>query len=466
VIEDLKPYPEYKDSELPWLGQVPRHWSISRIKSVLRERDLRSTDGKGILLSLTRVRGLIPHRDMTHKMHSAKTLTGYKTYRPDQIVMNRMQAWSGMFGAGNLDGLVSPDYAVFDILGGHTAKLILERLKSPDLVSQFALESKGIGSGFNRLYTDRFGSIVISLPPPEEQAAIARFLAWATNRLDRAIGAKRRIIALLQEQKQAIIHRAVTRGLDPSVPLKDSGIPWLGEIAEHWEVRRAKYLFREIDERSTHGGEELLSVSHMTGVTPRSQKNITMFKAASYAGHKLCQPGDLVINTMWAWMGALGTSTYSGIISPAYAVYRPRQMTGIIDTYIDFLLRSAPYIANIICQSTGLHASRLRLYPEAFFRLPIILPPREEQLRIVDKLKDDTADLNTAISSLEREITLLREYRTRLIADVVTGKLDVRVVAAGLPEEVEASIQADAAGVDRDEAEDDLDSDPIDTEED
>ena len=248
MIEDLKPYSEYKDSELPWLGQVPSHWSISRIKSVLCERDLRSTDGKGTLLSLTRVRGLIPHRDMTDKMHSAKTLTGYKTYRPGQIVMNRMQAWSGMFGAGKLDGLVSPDYAVFDVLGGHTVKLILERLKSPDLVSQFALESKGIGSGFNRLYTDRFGSIAISLPPASEQAAIARFLAWATNRLDRAIGAKRRIIALLNEQKQAIIHRAVTRGLDPSVPLKDSGVPWLGEIPEHWEIKRLRSLVYRIDQ--------------------------------------------------------------------------------------------------------------------------------------------------------------------------------------------------------------------------
>jgi type I restriction enzyme S subunit len=466
MIEDLKPYPQYKDSGLPWLGQVPAHWTVLRIKTVLQETDRRSREGTETLLSLTRIRGLIPHRDMTKKMHGAKTLVGYKKYRAGQLVMNRMQAWSGMFGANENNGLVSPDYAVFDVLGKHSVQFILERIKSPDLVGQFALESKGIGSGFNRLYTDRFGQIAISLPPPSEQAAIARFLAWATNRLDRAIGAKRRIIALLQEQKQAIIQRAVTRGLDPSVPLKDSGIPWLGEIPEHWEVRRAKYLFREIDDRSARGGEELLSVSHMTGVTPRSQKNITMFKAASYAGHKLCQPGDLVINTMWAWMGALGTSSYPGIISPAYAVYRPRQMTDIIDTYIDFLLRSTPYIANIICQSTGLHTSRLRLYPEAFFRLPIILPPREEQLLIVDKLKGDTADLNTAISRLESEITLLREYRTRLIADVVTGKLDVREVAKGLPEE-ELQDQLDAsAGYDADEAEDDAESDLIDTAED
>ena len=238
MIADLKPYPEYKESGLPWVGKIPGHWLVRRIKSLLQETDHRSTDGAGTLLSLTRVRGLIPHRDMTDKMHSAKTLTGYKCYRAGQLVMNRMQAWSGMFGAGGIDGLVSPDYAVLDVLGGHLIKLVLERLKTPDLVGQFALESKGFGSGFNRLYSDRFGAIPISLPPPSEQAAIVRFLDWANGRLERAIRAKRKIIGLLTEQKQAIIHRAVTRGLDPDVRLKDSGIPWLGEIPEHWEVLR------------------------------------------------------------------------------------------------------------------------------------------------------------------------------------------------------------------------------------
>jgi type I restriction enzyme S subunit len=262
-----------------------------------------------------------------------------------------------------------------------------------------------------------------------------RFLDWANGRLERAIRAKRKVIGLLNEQKQAIIHRAVTRGLDPSVPLKPSGVPWLGDIPQHWEVRRAKCLYREVDERSTDGSEELLSVSHLTGVTPRSQKNITMFKAASYAGHKLCRPGDLVVNTMWAWMGALGVSTHAGIISPAYAVYRPRRPDGIIGIYMDGLLKSRPYVSNITCRSTGLRASRLRLYPEEFFRLPIIQPPVNEQWLIVETIRGETAELETAISRLERETELLREYRTRLVADVVTGKLDVREAAALLPDD-------------------------------
>ena len=262
------------------------------------------------------------------------------------------------------------------------------------------------------------------------------------------------MIALLNEQRKAIIHRAVTRGLDPTVPLKPSGIPWVGDIPKHWEVMRAKYVFREVDERSVTGTEELLSVSHITGVTPRSEKNITMFKASSYVGHKLCRPDDLVINTMWAWMAALGVSTHNGIISPAYAVYRPRCPGRLVGRYLDGLLRTIPYIANYRCQSTGIQSSRLRLYPEEFFRIPIVLPPAEEQRDIVNQIEKDTADLNSAIYRAQREIGLLHEYRTRLIADVVTGKLDVRIAAATLADDGDAgSADEQAALVELDQEE-------------
>jgi type I restriction enzyme S subunit len=311
-------------------------------------------------------------------------------------------------------------------------------LRSKPYVAHFGQASDGVRVGQWDLTIAGMRQIPVLLPSPEEQAAMVRFLDYANGRLERAIRAKRKVIALLHEQKQAIIHRAVTRGLDPTVPLKPSGIPWLGDIPRHWEVLRAKYLFREVDERSSSGNEELLSVSHITGVTPRSQKNITMFKAQSYVGHKLCRPGDLVVNTMWAWMAALGVSAHMGIISPAYAVYRPRSAERIVGGYIDGLLRTRPYVSNIICRSTGVRASRLRLYPEEFFRLPIILPPAPEQQQIVDSIITETALVNTAIARLEREIELLREYRTRLVADVVTGKLDVRPAARQLPAEPEA----------------------------
>lgn len=151
---------------------------------------------------------------MTDKVHSARTLVGYKQYRPGQLVMNRMQAWSGMFGVGITNGLVSPDYAVFDVLGGNEVTFILHRLKAPDLVGQFVVESKGIGSGFNRLYTDRFGSIPISLPPPDEQVAIVRSLDKESSRFNPTINLLEQEINHLSEYRNRLVADVVTGKLD------------------------------------------------------------------------------------------------------------------------------------------------------------------------------------------------------------------------------------------------------------
>ena len=144
---------------------------------------------------------------------------------------------------------------------------------------------------------------------------------------------------------------------------RTSKMQWLPSVPEHWDEQRAKVFFREVDERSRTGGEELLSVSHLTGVTPRSQKNVTMFKAASYVGSKLCRPGDIVINTLWAWMAALGASRHVGIVSPAYGVYRPHRADNFNPAYLDYLLRTRSYVAEYIGRSRGIRSSRLRLYP-------------------------------------------------------------------------------------------------------
>ena len=439
MIEDLKPYEEYKETGLPWLGKVPGHWEVLPNRALFSEvKDRDHPDEE--MLSVTITKGIVKQKALlessSKKDSSNHDKSAYKLVQPCDIAYNKMRAWQGAIGVSTLRGIISPAYVVMRLRKANNLPNYFHYLCR---TTQFAKEAErwsyGITSDMWSLRPEHFKMIYTSVPPPAEQAAIVHFLDWANGRLERAIRAKRKVIALLNEQKQAIIHLAVTRGLDPSVPLRPSGIPWLGDIPAHWDIRRAKYLFREVDERSMDGSEELLSVSHLTGITPRSQKNITMFKAASYVAHKVCKPGDLVVNTMWAWMGALGVSTHTGIISPAYAVYRPLNYNRIVGDYMDNVLRTKPYLSNIICRSTGLRASRLRLYPDEFFRLEIIQPPHDEQLKIVESIQVETADLDTAISRLEGEINLLREYRTRLVADVVTGKLDVRDAATRLPDE-------------------------------
>ncbi|WP_457805412.1 restriction endonuclease subunit S [Stenotrophomonas maltophilia] len=202
---------------------------------------------------------------------------------------------------------------------------------------------------------------------------------------------------------------------------------WLPAVPDHWNEQRAKTFFREVDERSKTGHEELLSVSHLTGVTPRSQKKVTMFKAASYVGSKLCRPGDIVINTLWAWMAALGSSRHVGIVSPAYGVYRPRLAESFNPAYLDYLLRTRAYVAEYIGRSTGIQSSRLRLYPNQFLDIALIQPPRPEQDQIVAYLRAQDAHIACFIKAKRELIKLLTEQKLRIIDHAVTRGLDSSV---------------------------------------
>jgi len=263
------------------------------------------------------------------------------------------------------------------------------------------------------------------LPPLIEQTAIANFLDDKTTKIDQAIAIKQQQIALLKERKQILIQTAVTQGLNPNTPMKDSGIEWIGQIPEHWIVKRAKYLLTEIDDRSESGEEELLSVSHMTGVTPRADKNVTMFMAEDYSGSKLCQSGDLVINIMWAWMGALGVSGRSGIVSPSYGVFREIKIDTFNPKYLEILLKSVKYVEYYNKVSTGLHSSRLRFYGHMLFAMKIGFAPFEEQNEIVEFTEKQSQKINQAIDLQQQQIEKLKEYKTTLINSAVTGKIKV-----------------------------------------
>lgn len=447
MIEGLKPYAKYKSSGQESLGQIPASWSAPRIKTVLREKDSRTPNGAGLLLSLTRNRGLIARSEMTDKAHSARTLVGYKQYEPGEIVMNRMQAWSGMFGAGDKPGLVSPDYAVFKPLNKDSVDILLARLKAPDLVAQFALASKGIGSGFNRLYTDKFGSINISLPPPGEQLAIVKFLGYASRKIDTFIRTKRKLICLLKEQKQAITHQAITRGLNPDAPLKPSGIPWIGDIPMHWEVKTLKSLMIERKEKNNPiKTDNILSLSLHDGVIPYADRRSGGNKAKEdLSAYMLAYPGDIVVNSMNVVVGSVGLSQYFGAVSPVYYMLRPRDKNDSVE-FFDAIFQDQVFqmslfglgngIMYIQSRATGkLNTIRMRIPMNKLGRVCLPYPPDDkERLDIVAFAEFQKNRFQPAIARVEREIALMQEYRTRLTADIVTGKLDVREAAVTLPD--------------------------------
>lgn len=464
MIANLKPYPTNKDSGVPWLGEVPGHWEVRRLGQIGR-----LSKGNGGNKEDEAATGVpcVRYGDL-YTTHTYFVLKSRSFVTPKRAEEYTPIAYGDVLFAASGETIDEIGKSAVNLIrseaccGGDVILFRPER----EVVARFMgyltdcrpvgaqKASMGRGITVKHIYGDQLKYLTVALPPLPEQSAIVRFLEHADRRIRRYITTKRKLIALLNEQKQAIIHRAVTRGLDPNVRLKPSGVEWLGDVPEHWEVRRAKYLYREVDHRTPTGEEELLSVSHITGVTPRSQKNVTMFMALSYAGHKTCREGDLVINTMWAWMGALGVARESGIVSPGYAVYRPLRGSALSPEYADLLLRTKPYVAEYVRSSTGIRSSRLRLYPERFLRVPILFPGALEQATILAIVNSETRELSEAERTALREIDLLREYRTRLIADVVTGKLDVREAAASLPDEIEELVElGDAELVDEDEVE-------------
>ena len=271
------------------------------------------------------------------------------------------------------------------------------------------------------------GTMRLPVPPIAQQRTIVDYLDRETARLDALVAAKERVLGLLAEKRRALIIRAVTRGIDPCAPLRDSGIPWLGQIPEHWETERARWLLRERGERSDTGEEELLTVSHLTGVTPRSEKDVNMFEAVTTEGYKICFSGDLVINTLWAWMGAMGVAPGDGIVSPAYNVYEPGAR--LDPSYVDALVRLPKFAQEVTRYSKGVWSSRLRLYPEGLFAVSIPVPPLSEQREIVSHMANETCKLDELRVATERTTKLLKERRATLIAAAVTGRIDVESAA-------------------------------------
>jgi len=427
MILDLKPYPAMKDSDVPWLGAVPEHWKVRKLRNVLSRVTERNRPDLP-LLSVVREKG-VTLRDVTYsdanKNFIPDDLTNYKVVREGQFVMNKMKAWQGSYGISRYDGIVSPAYFIFDIdeIEGayfHSA------IRSKVYVPFFTQASDGVRIGQWDLSQDRMKEIPFLIPPLPEQAAIVRFLDHFDGHIRRYIRTKQKLIKLLDEQKQVIIHRAVTRGLDPNVRLKPSGVEWLGDVPEHWEVRRIYDVFREQKEKGQPDLPILLvSIAH--GVTKGDEVNENGRPKRfieDKALYKVARKGDIAYNMMRMWQGAVGVVPEDGLVSPAYVVARPYE--DVNAAYFAQLFRTEACKGDIVSRSRGIVDDRNRLYWDGFKDLRVPFPPYDEQNTIVDLVIDQTDSIEQSVKEVKREIALLREYRIRLIADVVTGKLDVR----------------------------------------
>jgi type I restriction enzyme S subunit len=445
MIADLKPYAEYKESGLPWAERVPSHWNFRRTKVLFGERVQKGFPNEP-LLAATQSKGVVKKTDYGERTVTAsKDFHLLKLVEPGDFVIS-LRSFQGGLEIAHCRGIISPAYTILKPRDEARRAYFKQFFKSPDFIDSMTLFVTGIREGQNIDY-ERLSRAYLPVPPVDEQEAIGRFLDHWNGRLEKAIRAKRRVIALLQEQKQAIIHRAVTKGLPaealakaglaPNVKLKDSGIPWLGEIPEHWEVARNMALFSHRVESGV-AGLPVLQVSLRSGITMEELDQFGRPKKliADATKYKRVHQGDMAYNTMRMWQGAVGVSPCDGLVSPAYIVITPRSAT--LPEFYDYVFHTDLYKQQVNRQSTGIVSDRNRLYWDSFKQMPNLVLPKKEQGEIVDFIRGETDGLNAAIARYEREIALLREYRTRLTADVVTGKLDVRAAAAQLPDPEQA----------------------------
>ena len=434
MIEGLKPYVEYKKSGLPWLGNVPAHWVTKRGKAYMTAIDRRSQAGKEELLTVSSARGVIPRNAAKVTMFKAESYAGYKLCWPGDLVINSLWAWGGGLGVTQHHGIISTAYSVYRPRPSAemNPRFLHELVRSSSFNWELHVRSKGIWISRLQLTDTAFLDAPIPLPPPDEQAAIVRFLDHANRKIDGFIRAKRKLIGLLNEQKQAIIHRAVTRGLHPDVPLKPSGIPWLGDIPKHWEMRKLRQILTRKTERN-QPSLALLSVVREKGVIKRDTENFEdnhNFIPDDLSNYKVVRVGQFAMNKMKAWQGSFGVSQFEGIVSPAYFVFVLRYVGR---DFFHTAIRSKAYVPFFTRASDGVRVGQWDLAETRMREIPFFVPPSDEQNAIVEYVAKDTEAATTAIARTEREIALIQEYRTRLTADLVTGKLDVREAAAKLP---------------------------------
>lgn len=294
-------------------------------------------------------------------------------------------------------------------------------LREPSFIAEVVKRSVGVS--YPAINSSELGDIPVCLPPIEQQSVIYSYLNKETNKLDAMLAAKQRLLDLIEEKRRALITRVVTRGPNPDVEMKDSGVKWLGQIPRNWTTKRVKYLFRLVTEPAPPDNDfELLSLYTEVGVLPRKDIEARGNKATTTDNYWLVKPGDLVVNKLLAWMGAFGVSDYEGVTSPAYDILRP--LDGVNTLYYHHLFRCGICFPEFRRRSTGIMDMRLRLYFDEFGDMRVPLPPPEEQHAIIEHIKRETAKLDNLKIAAERTIGLLKERRAALISAAVTGKIE------------------------------------------
>ena len=425
----MRQYESYKDSGVEWLGEIPSHWEISSLGKILLSVSEKNRSDLP-LLSITRELGVIERdtedQDSNHNF-IPDDLSNYKILKKGQFGMNKMKAWQGSYGVSDFTGIVSPAYYIFDFIKSINPQFFHWAIRSKIYVSFFGSASDGVRIGQWDLSKSRMKSIPFIIPSNDEQQKIAQFLDDKTAKIDQAGDLVEKQIALLKEHKQILIQNAVTRGLNPDVPLKDSGVEWIGQVPEHWEVSSLGKMLLPVSEKNKPN-LPLLSITRELGVIERDvedQESNHNFIPDDLSNYKVLKEGQFGMNKMKAWQGSYGVSRFTGIVSPAYYIFD--FIKSVNSRFFHWAIRSKIYISFFGSASDGVRIGQWDLSKSRMKSIPFIIPSYTEQVQIADYLDQQAVKIDQAIALKTAHIEKLKEYKSVLINDVVTGKVRVSV---------------------------------------
>ncbi len=419
---------EMKDSGIEWIGEIPRTWATDRLQWHLEEVKVSNSPIQSEqILSLTIEAGVIPYEEKGNQGNKSKeNYEEYKLAYPNTLVVNSMNVIIGAIGISKYFGCVSPVYYVFKATPNTDLRYIYYLFTNVGFQKEMRKYAKGILEIRLRISAEDMLKRIIPKPPFEEQKAIADFLDKQCAEIDAVIAKTKATIEEYKKLKQSIITEAVTKGIRGDRPMKDSGIEWIGEIPADWDVVRIKTLFDYRNERNEKPLEEVNLISLYTdlGVVQHCDlESTTGNKATNADGYKLVYENDIVVNIILCWMGAIGRSAYTGVTSPAYDVYSPREGTN--SKFYHHLFRTQGFSGDCYKVGRGIMAMRWRTYSDQFRAIKVVAPPKEEQEEIIEYLDQKCVEIDALVTKKEQIVVELESYKKSLIYEVVTGKREV-----------------------------------------
>jgi len=441
MIEQLAAMPTYeayKDSGVEWLGEIPAQWEIKRLKNLATINPSFTYINNDEVACFLPMEMVETNGEVIFDIQKPIKLlkSGFTSFQKNDVIVAKITPCFENGKGACLDkmptvyGFGSTEFHVLRVKQYVSPKYIYYLTKTHLFMNLGECLMTG-SAGQKRVPSYFLAEFYLASPSFVEQTAIAAFLDRKTVQIEQAMAIKEQQIALLKERKQILIQNAVTRSLDPNLPMRDSGVEWIGEIPAHWNLKRLKYILNERNERSKTGEEPLFMVSQTHGLVVRSEFHEKAEVAQSNVDNKIVYKNDLVFNKLKAHLGVFFKSNidFKGLVSPDYAVY---QSKGLIDDlkYLEHLFRHPAYIGQFIIRATGIVEGLIRLYTGDLFQISIPVPPKHEQKAILDHIESQSAKIDQAIAIQQQQIDKLKEYKATLINSAVTGKIRVPEVAA------------------------------------